>query len=217
MDEMAKYTAQIKGFVLEMEGHFRNGQLVIDELKTAVLDTPESVAAVAHAVQPAAQPSTNHLPISPKLVDTPSRAASNGHADAKLGLAERKILTVLAQYPQGRTKVQVALLAGYSVRGGGFGNALGSLRSRGYMTGSDHLQATEAGLSALGRWEPLPIGPALAEYWYGQLGLTERKILRVLVEANGQAMTKQQVADAVPSGLSCSGNRRSLVWYPGQR
>ncbi len=42
----------------------------------------------------------------------------------------------------------------------------------------------------------LPTGPALVEYWYGQLGLAERKILRVLVAAGGQAMTKQQVADA---------------------
>ncbi len=31
-------------------------------------------------------------------------------ADTKLGLAERKIVTVLAQYPHGRTKVQVALV-----------------------------------------------------------------------------------------------------------
>jgi len=110
--------------------------------------------------------------------------------------AERKILTVLAQYGQGRTKVQVALQAGYSVRGGGFQNALSFLRSKGYMTGSDHLQATEAGLAALSTWAPLPTGPALAEYWYGQLGSAERKILRVLVDARGQTMTKQRLADA---------------------
>jgi hypothetical protein len=52
-------------------------------------------------------------------------------------------------------------------------------------------------------WESLPTGPALAEYWYGQLGLAERKIVRMLVEANGQVMTKQQVADA--AGYEASG------------
>lgn len=59
-------------------------------------------------------------------------------------------MTVLAQYLQGRTKVQVPLW------GGGFGNALGSLRSRSYMTGSDGLHVTDAELAALGTWEPLP-------------------------------------------------------------
>ncbi len=54
-------------------------------------------------------------------------------ADARLSLAERKVLTVLAQYPQGRTKTQVALLTGYSVQGGGFGNALSALRSKGVL------------------------------------------------------------------------------------
>ena len=117
---------------------------------------------------------------------------------------------MLAQYPQGRTKVQVALLAGYSVKGGGFGNALGSLRSRGYMTGSDVLQATDAGLTALGTWEPLPTGAALAAYWYGQLGLAERKILRVLVDAHGQSMTKQQVADAAGYEATGGGFQNAL-------
>jgi alkylated DNA nucleotide flippase Atl1 len=133
----------------------------------------------------------------------PAHPAANGQADMKLSLAERKVLTVLAQYPQGRTKTQVALLTGYSVKGGGFGNALSALRSKGYMIGSKDLQITDAGLAALGTWEPLPTGPALVDYWLAQLSKAERAILQVLVAAGGRVMTKQQVADA--TGYEASG------------
>ena len=75
----------------------------------------------------------------------------------KLAAGERKILTVLAQYSDGRSKVQVAVLAGYAASGGGFNNYLGALRSRGLIEGDgDRLMITEAGIRALGSWEPLP-------------------------------------------------------------
>jgi hypothetical protein len=52
-------------------------------------------------------------------------------AVAEITAGERRILTALAQYPQGRSKVQVAVLTGYAATGGGFNNYLGALRSRG--------------------------------------------------------------------------------------
>ncbi len=55
----------------------------------------------------------------------------------------------------------------------------------------------------------LPTGPALVEYWYGQLGLAERKIVRVLVDAGGQTMTKQQVADT--AGYEATGGGSACV------
>jgi hypothetical protein len=64
---------------------------------------------------------------------------------------ERRMLTALAQYPEGRSKVQVAVLAGYAATGGGFNNYLGALRSRGLIEGyGDRLGITEAGVQALG-------------------------------------------------------------------
>jgi hypothetical protein len=59
--------------------------------------------------------------------------------------------TALAQYPQGRSKVQVAVLSGYAATGGGFNNYLGALRSRGLMKGDgDSLRITETGIRELG-------------------------------------------------------------------
>ena len=120
------------------------------------------------------------------------KSASSGQA---LPRAERLILTALAQYPQGRSKVQVAILTGYAVNGGGFANAVGALRSAGRLEGSsDRLTITDAGLEVLGSFEPLPRGHALLDYWYRQLGKAERKALEALAEVYPRTLSKAQIA-----------------------
>jgi hypothetical protein len=44
----------------------------------------------------------------------------------KLASSERRILTVLGQYPEGRSKVQVAILSGYAPNGGEFNSTTGA-------------------------------------------------------------------------------------------
>jgi hypothetical protein len=53
---------------------------------------------------------------------------------------------------------------------------------------------TEAGMEALGSWEPLPTGPALIDYWRGRLGKAERLILETLAQVFPNALTKGEVA-----------------------
>lgn len=113
----------------------------------------------------------------------------------KLSSGERRILTALAQHSPGRSKVQVAVLTGYAATGGGFNNYLGALRSRGLIAGDgDRLTITDAGIQALGSWEPLPAGSALIEYWRGRLGKAERSILEALAETYPDTLTKEEVA-----------------------
>ena len=109
--------------------------------------------------------------------------------------AERMVLNALAQYPQGRTKAQVAILTGYAVNGGGFNNAISSMRSSGYLEGNqDRLVITESGMAALGAYDPLPSGEALLRYWYGRLGKAERGALAALVQVYPETLTKAAVA-----------------------
>ena len=97
----------------------------------------------------------------------------NMSTNGSLPKAERLILTVLAQH--GEVPVErVAAIAGYAVKGGGFNNALGSLRSKGYIQG---LKITDAGLEALGPFDPLPTGEELLRHWMGRVGKAERSIL----------------------------------------
>jgi hypothetical protein len=104
-------------------------------------------------------------------------------------------LTALAQYPEGRSKVQVAVLTGYAATGGGFNNYLGALRSQGLIQGDgDKLRITEAGVRELGLWERLPTGSDLVDYWRNRLGKAERLILETLTQAYPAGLNKEEVA-----------------------
>lgn len=134
-------------------------------------------------------------PAAPRREPAP---AGEGRA---LGKAERLILSVLAQFPAGRTKTQVALLTGYAGSGGGFNNALSALRSSGLIEGTkDLLIATQAGLDAIGdQVEPLPGGRDLLDHWlrHPKLGKAERLVLEYLHGLYPNTATKDDVAAAV--------------------
>lgn len=142
----------------------------------------------------------------------PSRAAADDCGTCTpLGAAERKILTILVQYPEGRTKVQVALLAGYAHDGGGFNNALGRLRTLGFIAGaSEKLQVTQDGDRAAGDVEPLPFGRELQTYWMGKVGKAERLALGALVEAFPQALTKEAIAEKAGYAVDGGGFNNAL-------
>jgi hypothetical protein len=143
---------------------------------------------------------------------------------ADLSKAERRILSVLAQYPQGRTQTQVALLASYSSSGGGFLNAIGSLRSKGWIQGTkQQLEITPDGHAAIGdAWEPLPPpGPELVAHWLRSLSKAERLILQTLAEVYPSTLSKEEIAEQtgyVASGggfLNALGKLRTLELIVG--
>jgi uncharacterized protein len=124
--------------------------------------------------------------------DTRHPMSSNGTGE-KLPSGERKVLTALAQHGV-MSKRKLAILTGYAIGGGGFNNILSSLRSKQYIVGSQEIDITDAGLAAMGSWQPLPTGQALVEHWLGQLGKAERAILEELVAANGTPLGKVELA-----------------------
>lgn len=133
------------------------------------------------------------IPRQPVALPVRQKPVQNG--DEKLGKAHRSILTVLAQYPQGRTDVQLALLSGYAVGTGGFNNAIGNLRTMGYLTGNkSNMQITQEGLNTLGEFEILPIGSELVEYWKRKLGKAERQAFEVLVSIYPNDMDRDELA-----------------------
>jgi hypothetical protein len=152
----------------------------------------------------------------------PTRAAAP--PETGLSKAERRILSVLAQYPQGRTQTQVALLASYSSSGGGFLNAIGALRSKGWIHGAkQQLEITPDGHVAIGdAWEPLPPpGPELVAHWLRSLSKAERLILQTLADVYPSTLSKEDIADRtgyVASGggfLNALGKLRTLELIVG--
>jgi len=70
--------------------------------------------------------------------------------DARLPKAEKTILNVLAQFPNGRARRQLALLSGYSSTSGGFNNALSKLRTAGLINKSgEPIKATTEGFATI--------------------------------------------------------------------
>lgn len=118
---------------------------------------------------------------------------------------QRKVLSALAQYQDGRTKRQVAVLCGYAMKGGRFNNILGSLRSGGFIKGSDVLAITEDGLQALGSYDPLPHGDELLQHWRGQMGTGEAAVLDAIVAVYPKGISKEEIAEQV--GYEAKGGR----------
>ena len=175
----------------------------LEQAITGLRDVAGSLElALSRAVRPAAAPRPAAPP--PRPAERPRPAPDPGSEPVALGKAHRAILSVLAQFPEGRTKRQLGMLAGYSAKGGGFNNALGTLRSAGLIERGEPITATAAGIAAIGdQWEPLPEGPALAEHWIGTLSKAEGLILRALLDAWPSSLTKDEIA--ARTGYAASG------------
>ena len=198
-------------------------EAAIEQHITALRDVAGSLElALSRAARPAPAPrAPAAAPARPAAAPARPPAVSQGPGDITLGRAHRVILTVLAQFPAGRTKRQLGMLAGYSTRGGGFNNALGALRTAGLIERGEPIIVTGAGLAALGGWEPVPEGPALIEHWMGQLGRAERLILGAVLEAWPDSLTRDEIAAstgyAVKGGgfLNALGRLRTLQLIDG--
>ena len=127
--------AQGRARFQEMLGVVASGQ-ALEKLKVLV-DETESEWANPPAVVEASDSLLNDRPEIVVLNQRTTAAAASETSDEPLKLAsrERRILTALVQYPEGRSKVQVAVLTGYAANGRGFINYLGGLWSRGMIQG----------------------------------------------------------------------------------
>ncbi len=169
----------------------------------AVADTKGDLDHAINATEPGRSTSAGPIrpkqqKISPPATSSPSPKQNGFHADAlildenagdmKLSRAARAILAVLAQHPDGRTKAQVSILSGYSMKSSSFANALGELRSAGLATRGEPIRITETGQALAGDVEPLPSGEELLNYWRGKLGRAERSIFDTVLEVYPQPM-----------------------------
>ena len=136
----------------------------------------------------------------------------------------RRILSALAQRPDGLSVRQIGVRAGLSSKSGTFGTYLGKARSSGWVEGSrDRLTITDAGLSALGDYDPLPKGQDLLDHWLRELGDSGAgRMLQAAAENYPNALSKGDLAEA--AGLSASsgtfgtylGKLRSLELVEGK-
>jgi hypothetical protein len=158
-------TAAIERERIEWQRKMEQGRARFQRLGAALASTGQSLVKVKElleeterewlvpqTVDNAPAPLPNRPKRTAKLAPDRISMAEELNGTLKLAAGERRILTALAQYSKGRSKVQVAVLTGYAATGGGFNNYLGALRSRGLIEGDgDRLTITEAGTQVLGR------------------------------------------------------------------
>jgi len=120
----------------------------------------------------------------------------NGTAgDVVLKKGQREVLTVIAQHVSGVTRRQIMILTGHakSTRD----RLIYELKALGFVHDyGDHLGATEAGLDALGDYQPLPTGDALREHWLRELPEGNRRVLEVICQKYPQPVSRDVISDA---------------------
>ncbi len=143
---------------------------------TITMSSLRKLAVFAPQVSPIGR--THREAVNERMKD-PEYAAVAG---ASLSKAERSFLSVLAQFPAGRTRTQLCMLSKYSVTSGHVDNTLGKLRTRGLVHQGQPIRITEQGLAALGHYELLPEGEELFEYWCNEVGKAGATFLRILAK-----------------------------------
>lgn len=153
---------------------------------------------VAHYVAQQ-MPEDSRQPVMPEKIKTaPIVRAIAQPTNGAGGLSgpERKILMAMSQLlsigQQNPPREMIAGWAGYSPNGGAFNNPIGHLRSLGYVEGT---RLTESGLAEAGTYDP----PGRDEIHNGIIGILDgpqSKILRVLLDANGEEMSRADLAQA---------------------
>lgn len=128
--------------------------------------------------------------------------ATNGDEGELTGMG-RKMLTALAQHPEGLTKGQILTHAAYASSGPvsttfGLLNRMGWTQSNGTI-----LQITAEGRKVLGAYEPLPTGKALQEHVLNKAIPMERAFLTVIFEVYPGTITKGELLER--TGYASSG------------
>lgn len=198
----AEDIARLSDFAVTLEKMNEQFQAMLSAVRTYRAPLP-SVKEMRGIFSPVKKEVLTKAPVSSQNVNC------NG-GDVSLGRCERAILTALAQYPNGRSTPQIAILTGYSGTSGGFNNSLSKLRSSGFITRSQPVQITQEGLDALGNWEPLPTGEALLRYWESKLGRCERVILQQLASTYPNGLTASEIAAATGYSSGSGGFNNSL-------
>ncbi|MFD7161179.1 ATP-binding protein [Kribbella sp. NPDC059898] len=184
-------------------------QPILEELERANLELPAIPAPVqprlneaplperARGSAPArpAKPVESSATEGPRERPATAREAKTVDTSIKIGKGERKVLEVLAQWPDGRAHSDLAFLAGYSPKASTLGVILAKLRRAGYVADGRPIRPTQAGLAAVGGAVRLPSGAELFEYWrhHPRMGEGERKVLDVLIDAYPAALSNEEL------------------------
>ena len=114
--------------------------------------------------------------------------------DSSLSKGERTVLTILAQRtPATLPRESITTLTGYKKSTRDL--YLQRIARSGYTTDErGQIGITTAGLEALGPFEVLPVGDALAKHWLDKLPEGERRVLECVLDGNGKPVDRETIS-----------------------
>lgn len=154
------------------------------------------VASALGAIKPD-EPSLTSLPPRKAFASSLPQTSRQPAGDSEVGEGGlRRIMIALAQCPNGLTNRQIGIRAGLSSKSGTFSTYLSKARSSGWIDGRGTVRITADGLTALGRYDPLPTGPALLDHWLRELGDSgASRLLRVIADAYPRAISNAEAGE----------------------
>ena len=165
---------------------------------------PSTVSAVQ------ASSAAQFIPIRPSVStalierSAPRSTATGTQPSGKISGGKQRILIALAQRSDLSAR-QLGLRAGLSSSSGTFGTYLAALRSEGFIEGTKQsMKITQAGLDALGDYNPLPTGAELKRYWQNYIGAGSgaSRMIEALSDAYPRAISKTELGEG--AGISSS-------------
>jgi hypothetical protein len=175
----------------------------------------QDAAASALRVLPVAALRAARTPVTaPRAVHGATTPSTNGHQPGGLTKGERLMLIALGMFAPERVPApRAALLSGYSINSSTFRNILSRLRTEGFAAGGrDGLWITEGGLEALGKFDPLPVGPDLQDYWLNWVGRSSApgRVLQALLQAAPGLVDRDVLAERASQSPASSTYRNAL-------
>lgn len=216
IDERALEKARISGFN-ECKKKMQEEVDFLRKENTLLIKRDQSIAKLLNVPLPP-RPEYKSVEITPKPKvqhhrpaltedsgDINASRVSSGVSDdeIKLGLSEKKIYSLLAQYPEKEfTKQQVGVFTGYAHNSGSFGNSVGKLNSLGLITKKGNmLKVKEIKEDIMGEFN------FSKKEIISKLKKCEKEIYEVLLDNPYQEFTKEELAEETPSKYSAnSGN-----------
>lgn len=139
--------------------------------------------------------------------------ASQTDSQTKLGRCEESILKSLIQRGKKSSKLQIAVLAGYSSTSGGFNNAISKLKNLQFISSDNgDFEITQDGINHIGYFEPIPDDHgSILNFWTKKLGKCPASILNYICNNSKDSWhTKENIAEATGYSVNSGGFNNGL-------
>ncbi len=199
------YEKQTKNTIKQMQSKYDSLILMIDTIhtKSHTLDKI-GITKISHKPEPLQSSKIIEHVVSQNLQSDAQASVSLDHGElrtmtedeVKLGRCEESCLKALAQRGKPSSKLQIAAIAGYSYKSGGFNNAISKLKSSGFISSNGaELEITQEGLSCLGSYTPIESdSDSLLVFWKSKLGKCSASILECVHKKYPESISKEDVA-----------------------